>query len=520
MNAVSRRRPTQPTRSSSEHDALRAALVRNAPEHMFVLDASGAVEFMSCTELPEPIEQLFAQADVSGHGAALQLAIERVARTGASETIEVNAALPDGSEQWFCAFMKRESDLGAEPRVLLFLSDITERKQANEALHRTVRELEESKRQMLQAQKMESIGRLAGGVAHDFNNLLTAIISFARFVMDDLAPGDPRRSDLAEVLKAADSASKLTNQLLAFSRKRPVEPVLIDFGPSVMRIGKVLQRTLEESIHLCIVEGPSSLNVMFDPGQLDQLVMNMAVNARDAMPEGGTITIEVGRTRVQGHRELSDGDYATLTVADTGTGMDEEVMAQIFEPFFSTKGDRGTGLGLATCYGIVKQANGHIEAASNPGKGATFTVLLPLAESSQKANRVGTQQPPTSPKQVRGLAIVVEDQPPIRRTMMRSLENVGMNVIEACTAEEALAVIEALDARIDLLVTDVVLPGLSGIKLADALRARQPDLRVLVCSGYMGNEQDPGILLDERTAFLAKPFTGTELAQKATSLFG
>ena len=513
-------RARKPARAELAQHAYLAALLQNAPEYMFVLDPQGAIEFANRSDVPGPVEQLLGVAASSHIGCdpeALNQAIARVVETGTPETLEVQVLPASGSEQWYCAFMKRADDLGPEPKVLLFLSEITARQQANETLRRTVRELEESKRQMLQAQKMESIGRLAGGVAHDFNNLLTAIISFSRFVMDDLAPGDPRRSDLVEVLKAADSASKLTSQLLAFSRKRPIEPALIDLNASVMRITKVLQRTLEEPIALCMVESPKPINVMFDPGQLDQLVMNLAVNARDAMPDGGTLTLEIGTRVVEKHRELQPGEYAAFTVSDTGTGMTEEVMAQIFEPFFSTKGDKGTGLGLATCYGIVKQAKGHIEAESRPGAGAKFTVLLPIAPSAPAGARVGSYAPQT--KQLAGLAVIVEDQPAIRRTMMRSLQNVGFNVIEACTAEEALAVVQDLDARVDLLVTDVVLPGLSGIKLADALRRRQPDLRVLVCSGYMGHEQDTGIVLNERTAFLAKPFTGNELASKAAGLF-
>ena len=369
---------------------------------------------------------------------------------------------------------------------------------------------------------MESIGRLAGGVAHDFNNLLTAIISFSRFVMDDLAPGDPRRSDLAEVLKAADSAAKLTSQLLAFSRKRPVEPVLLELNGAVLGICRVLQRTLAASMELCFVEAAQPVHVTFDAGQLDQLVMNLAVNARDAMRDGGTLTMHVDVRRISNHRELASGDYAALTVSDTGTGMSEEVMAQIFEPFFTTKGEKGTGLGLATCYGIAKQANGHIEASSKPGHGSKFTVLLPLAPAPSKAPAAmrASLAPQSVPKQqLHGLVVIVEDQPSIRRIMQRNLENTGLNVVSAGTAEEALTLVEELDARVDLLVTDVVLPGMSGVKLADALRQRLPDLRVLLCSGFMGNDQDPGITIDARTEFLPKPFTGEDLARKATALF-
>jgi signal transduction histidine kinase/CheY-like chemotaxis protein len=520
MNIVTRGRDMKAAKTADAQSAFHEALAHNAPQYMFVLDELGAIQFANRADVPVPVESLVgsgAWLTIGAEPEAMRDAIGRVAASGTAETLEVRVAHAD-SARWYCAVLKRADNLAGGVKVLLFLSDITEGQQAHEALRKTVRELEESRRQTAQAQKMESIGRLAGGVAHDFNNLLTAIISFSRFVMDDLAPGDPRRSDLVEVLKAADSAAKLTSQLLAFSRKRAVEPVLMDLNTSVTRLSKVLRRTLEESIGLTVVESPMPVHVMFDPGQLDQLLMNIAVNARDAMSDGGKLTLEIGTLRIDNHRELPAGEYAALSISDTGSGMSDEVLAQIFEPFFSTKGDKGTGLGLATCYGIVKQAQGHIDVESRIGVGSRFIVLLPLAAAVADAVVAG-KMVSAPPRQLSGLAVVVEDQAAIRRTMMRSLQNVGFNVIEACTAEEALAIVQDLDARVDLLVTDVVLPGLSGIKLADMLRSRQPDLRVLVCSGYMGHEQDSGVVLNERTAFLAKPFTGHELISKATSLF-
>jgi two-component system cell cycle sensor histidine kinase/response regulator CckA len=498
------------------------ALVQHSPDYVWVLDPTGLVEFVNRVEPPLVEKQVLgthAALYVGTDPDAVRQAIARVIASGKEEMHEFAARRADGGERWYCARMKRYAEGDGEAKVLLFISDITERQQAEQSLRKTVRELEESRRQVQQAQKMESIGRLAGGVAHDFNNLLTAIISFSRFVMDDLAPGDPRRADLAEVLKAADSAAKLTSQLLAFSRKRPVEPALLDLNASVVRISRVLQRTLEESIDLRIVESREAIPVMFDPGQLDQLVMNLAINARDAMSEGGALTLEITQRTIAGHAELADGKYAAFSVADTGSGMSEEVMSQIFEPFFTTKGEKGTGLGLATCYGIVKQGGGHIDVESRPQHGSRFTVLLPLAQASldQPARQVLSEPPPQKRS---GLALVVEDQPAIRRTMTRSLEEVGFNVIEARSAEEALTMVGDLAARLDLLVTDVVLPGMSGIKLTDRLRSEQPGLRVLVCSGYMGHEQDTGIVLNDKTAFLAKPFTGPQLASKASGLFG
>jgi PAS domain S-box-containing protein len=498
------------------------ALLQHAPDYVLVLDPDGIIEFTNRADPPLVQKQVLgtqAALFVGPDPDAVRRSIARVIASGKEEKHEFLALDADAAERWHCARMKRYVDEEGETKVLLFISDITERHQAEQALRKTVRELEESRRQVQQGQKMESIGRLAGGVAHDFNNLLTAIISFSRFVMDDLAPGDPRRLDLAEVLKAADSAAKLTSQLLAFSRKRPVEPALLELNASVVRISRVLERTLEESIELRIIQSAEPIAVMFDPGQLDQLVMNLAVNARDAMPDGGPLTLEIKRRIVVDHSELADGTYAAFSVADAGTGMTDAVMSQIFEPFFTTKGEKGTGLGLATCYGIVKQGRGHIDVESRLQHGSTFTVLLPLAEPSgdQPAQERRSDPPPARRS---GLALVVEDQPAIRRTMTRSLEGVGLNVIEARSAEEALTMVGDLAARLDLLVTDVVLPGLSGIKLAEQLRSAQPGLRVLVCSGYMGHEQDTGIVLNDTTAFLAKPFTGPQLASKASGLFG
>ena len=390
---------------------------------------------------------------------------------------------------------------------------------ARKRLAETSSQLEESRRQMEQAQKMESIGRLAGGVAHDFNNLLTSIISFSRFVMDDLVPGDPRRADLSEVLKAADSASRLTSQLLAFSRQRPVDPVPVELNEALTNIHGVLRRTVGEHVELVLVPSERRQTVSFDPGQLDQVIMNLAVNARDAMPEGGTLTLTAETMFVKEHPELPPGRYARLRVSDNGSGMPPDVMAQIFEPFYSTKGERGTGLGLSTVYGIVKQAKGHIEVESTPGAGTTFTIQLPLVRTVRRRRTTSRMSAPQK-MPPGGVALVVEDQPAILRTMNRSLGAAGFTVLEAHSAEEALALVDDLDAKVDLLVTDVVLPGLSGVKLAGRLRDGQPGLRVLVCSGYMGQDGTDSIPTNDGiTAFLPKPFTGPQLLSKVGRLF-
>jgi signal transduction histidine kinase len=407
-------------------------------------------------------------------------------------------------------------------RAVIFLTDVTEREAAQHELARTAIQLEASRRAADHAQKFESLGRLAGGVAHDFNNLLTSIISFSRFVMDDLAPNDPRRADLVEVLRAADSASKLTSQLLAFSRKRPVEPRCIDLNAAVASLGQLLGRVVGERIRLEINANVPNANVLIDPGQLDQMLMNLAVNAKDAMPDGGALTLAVEKRTVQGHSLLPSGEYVALCVRDTGVGMDAEVRRQVFEPFFTTKGEQGTGLGLATCYGIARQAGGSIEVESEPGRGACFTVVLKRVEQEQsKVVEDSSAAPMPRHSLVQGLALVVEDQAAIRRTMARSLKELGLQVLEAASAEEALSLVEDLNAQIDLLVTDVVLPGVTGVKLAERLRARCPKLRVVVSSGYLGieSESSAAVVQAPDTTFLPKPFTGRQLMTVVGSMY-
>jgi signal transduction histidine kinase/CheY-like chemotaxis protein len=483
------------------------ALVSNTPEYMCVLTPSGSVLFSS-----HPSVEVF----IGTEQTVVRDAIDRVGRTGEEEE-QAFQAPHEGRARFYHARVKRAA-IREVPHVLLFIRDMTQQHEAEATLKATVRELEESRRQMIQAQKMQSIGRLAGGVAHDFNNLLTAIISFTRFVMDDLGTNDPRRADLAEVLKAADSAAKLTRQLLAFSRNQATEPVLTELNSAISRFGGVLRRTLEESIHLRVVEAGVPVHAMCDPGQLDQLIMNLAVNARDAMPQGGALSIEVGRRTVEHHSQLVPGEYAMLCVSDTGCGMTPDVLSSIFEPFFTTKGEFGTGLGLATCYGITKQARGHIDVESHPGLGSRFTILLPLVQQAPlqtSAPPVLVASRPTSDS----VALVVEDQVSIRRSMMRSLQKAGFNVIDARSAEEALALLNEQKTRVDLLVTDIVLPGIDGIRLAQRLRAEQPELRVLICSGYAGTAACEDIEGQPYTSFLPKPFTGSDLISRATALF-
>ncbi|MCG8425179.1 MAG: response regulator [Proteobacteria bacterium] len=461
-------------------------------------------------------------------------------------------------KRWFVARATRFRDAGQSYAVIAH-EDITELRLADLALRDAQSKLEESREQLVEAQKMEAIGRLAGGVAHDFNNLLTSMISFTRFVYDDLAAGDPRREDLAEVLRATESASQLTHQLLSFARRHPFEPRRIEVNESLTNIDRVLRRTLGETIELVLVRSTRPLHVMCDPGRFDQLIINLAVNARDAMPGGGTLTVEVGRMPQPGmrsgvHTERSDraadhsmgpepssmgrdragaGEYARITVGDSGVGIAPQDLPHIFEPFFSTKGEQGTGLGLATCYGIVKQAGGDIRVRSEVGLGTRFEVMMPIAtESADSADSAGLApagsiartsraEAPLLSLLARGqTALIVEDQPAILRTVSRILARVGFTVIEARTAEEALSLAEEIGTDLALLATDVVLPGLSGVELSQRLRKRLPRLRVLLTSGYMRDELTPSMRTDPAMAFLPKPFSPAELLSQVRQLLG
>jgi signal transduction histidine kinase/ActR/RegA family two-component response regulator len=496
-----------------------AEIVAQTPDYVFVVNHEGIIELVNRVDAPSSPDDVLGSG-IWQHIDVRQDEAERmILRVLSGRAVEERTFSAPGlrGERFFNARM-RALDTPSGPRAVIFLSDVTERHLAQQELARTVRQLEESRRATDHAQRFESLGRLAGGVAHDFNNLLTSIISFSRFVMDDLAPGDPRRADLTEVLRAADNATKLTSQLLAFSRKRPIEPRCIDLHAAMTSLGQLLHRVVGERIRVVIDTSQPGVNVMVDPGQLDQLLMNLSVNAKDAMPDGGTLTLALRRETVLRHDVLAPGEYAALSVRDSGVGMTEAVRRQVFEPFFTTKGEHGTGLGLSTCYGIISQAKGHVDVQSEPGRGACFTVYLPLAPAASKPVDGAAASP--RPAAVQGLALVVEDQPAIKRTMARSLKELGLKVLEAGSAEEALALVEQLDAQIDLLVTDVVLPGITGMKLAEQLRRRHPKLRVVVSSGYLGAESENPSMQAPNTMFVAKPFTGRQLMSAVSSLYG
>lgn len=376
-------------------------------------------------------------------------------------------------------------------------------------------EQEELQQQLFHAQKMEAIGRLAGGVAHDFNNLLTVILSFGRLLMDELADSDPRAEDLREILRAADSASQLTNQLLAFSRRQVVEPRIIDPTEALTQLEKMVRRTLSEEVALVTRYEAGPRYVKIDPGQLDQVVLNLVVNARDAMPRGGTLRIGLRDVDLPGDEQLPAGRYVELSVADTGVGMSAEVRERVFEPFFTTKGTRGTGLGLSTCFGIVRQAGGDLRVDSQPGRGTLMRVLLPALDRDSAAFPRDDDEVPIGGS---GHVLIAEDQPAILRVLARVLRNAGYRVTTAAHAEEAFDVV-ARGERIDLLLTDIALPGMSGLALVRQVRAERPRLPVLIMTGYSQLEEghpDTGLL--ESLPVLMKPFTPSQLLTRIYEL--
>ncbi|HKP55541.1 MAG TPA: response regulator [Polyangiales bacterium] len=434
----------------------------------------------------------------------------RTHAAGSSEATLHEFSCDKPTPRWFRARVLRFKDSLAT-YIMVAHEDVTQQRLTHGALTDTAEKLQESRAQMMHAQKLESIGRLVGGVAHDFNNMLTSIICFTRFVVDEMASEDPRRADLVEVLRAADSAARLTNQLLTFSRRRPVQPVVIDLNASLLSIGRVLRRTLGETIELVILPMDEGAHVLCDPGQFDQLVFNLAIYARDAMlPRGGTVSFKLGSVQ-DAHSEQIE-----LLVSDNGPGMTPEAVAAAFEPFSSTPASSSGGLSLATCAGIVQQAAGSIALQSEPGRGSHFRILLPRVAGVQRNDALrpsGAALPGLS-----GTALVVEDQPAILRTMARALKAAGLHVLEANSGEDAVAMLRGCERVPELLVTDMMLPGMSGVHLVEQLRTQSPELRVVFVSGYAGDDPNPGVRVDDKTAFVAKPFTGRQLVSRASAL--
>jgi len=400
-------------------------------------------------------------------------------------------------------------------RTLRELDERLERKRAEDALRM-------SEKQLRQAQKMEAVGRLAGGLAHDFNNLLTVIMGHSQVLLDELSVGSPIRAKIEEMQKAGERAANLIRQLMAFSRKQPMEPNVLPLNSVIGNVEGMLRRLIGEDIQLVIRPDPHNGHVKADPGQLEQVLMNLVVNARDAMPNGGLLAIEtsqveLARTPMHHLHPLPLGHYVKLTVTDTGCGMNTDVLGHLFEPFFTTKeAHKGTGLGLSTVFGIVTTCGGGIDVWSQVGHGTTFDLYFPRA--TPQATATSTDSPQAQPRQGSETILLVEDDNGVRDLVRRELLKTGYQVIEAKNGVEACLTATQQNYHVDLLLTDVVMPGMNGRELAEHLAVIKPNLRVLFMSGYLDDISVNSGMDPHRTTFLQKPFTPDLLLRTVRAL--
>jgi PAS domain S-box-containing protein len=503
--ALARERAAHRRVESSE--ALLRALTDAIPDPVFLKDRDSRWLFASPSTLRvlgKSAEQVIGHTDREIYAdqavaEALIATDRRILESGVAEVVEERIQTPSGYRVYLSTKAPYRDLDGRIVGVIGNARDITQRKRGEEELRERL-SLEE---QVRQAQKLESVGRLAGGVAHDFNNLLTVVLGCAEALRSDAARGVPATlEDVEEIRAAGERARDLTRQLLAVARRQVIAPVPLDLNDVLRASEKLLRRVLGEDVELVVDLAPGLWWIRADPGQLEQVVLNLAVNARDAMPRGGTLVL---RTRNGARAGAAADDGVCLSVRDSGTGMEPEVRAHLFEPFFTTKPDgKGTGLGLATVYGIVSQADGQVRVESEPGRGTTFelwfprTLDPPVAVSPLPAARAapGTER-----------VLVVEDDAPVREVTVRALRASGYHVLVAGSGREALALAAAALDGLDLVVTDVVMPGLDGRTMADELRRRRPGLRVLYVSGYTEDAVIARGVLSSGMAFLAKPFT-------------
>jgi PAS domain S-box-containing protein len=504
-------------RAVEKHDAadrLLSTVLESAPAGFALFDRDGRYQrinhkLASIDEMPieehigRTVREVFPQrADF------VESTIEQVIATAAPVTeIEiVDPRGPTATRRTYLAsfYPVHTNGSGTVNGVGMMVIETTDRKQLEQ--------------QLLQAQKMEAVGRLAGGVAHDFNNLLTVISSYADLLLDDFEPDDYRRADLEEIRGATVRASGLTRQLLAFSRKQVLQPVPLSLNSVVEGIDKMLARLIGEDINLTTVLASNLGTVNADPGQIEQVIMNLVVNSRDAMPNGGRITIETANVELSSEdvgRRLSvaPGPHVMLAVTDTGHGMGSDVLPHLFEPFFTTKGTgQGTGLGLSTVFGIVRQSGGDVWVYSEVGQGTTFKIYLPL--TNPVSLRVSTPKAAGPTERGTETILVAEDDDALRALILRVLTGNGYSVLEARNGRAALELCTTHKGRIDLVLSDVIMPELGGRALVERLDRSQPDARVIFMSGYTDDDVFRRALIDHQTDFLQKPFTPDMLLRR------
>jgi PAS domain S-box-containing protein len=493
-------------------------LIENSTDAVTITDGEGKVVFTSASVKqvlgysPEELEKrtafdLLHEDDV---GRARTHRATAIARPGVPVTTTLRARHRDGS--WRCievVTMNRLDD-PALRGVITNFRDVTERTRAEETLRRM-------EAQLLQTQKMEAIGKLAGGVAHDFNNLLSVILGISALLLEQLEPDHPMRPDMAEIKQSGERAARLTRQLLAFSRRQMLDPRVLDLNDVIASIDRMLLRVIGEDIQLELVTGRELGRVRVDPGQMEQVIMNLVVNARDAMPHGGKLTVQTANVELdesfaREHIGVTPGPHVMLAIADTGIGMDGETQARIFEPFFTTKGTgKGTGLGLSTVFGIVKQSGGTIWLESVPNRGTIFRIYFPATAEGPQPPRPTSVVPASRGNET---ILLVEDDATVRAVVRAILSSRGYDVIDTEDAAQALTACRAAVKPIHLLLTDVVMPRMSGRELASRVAETRPAIKVLFMSGYTEDAIVHHGVVDEGIAFLQKPITPAALTQK------
>jgi two-component system cell cycle sensor histidine kinase/response regulator CckA len=502
-------------------EELYRLIAENTSDLICMLDANGDHVYVSPSYrevLGYRPEELLGRSCFSLiHPDDLSLMKERFTRSlagGTPERVELRFRHKDGNwrvfetvENWVRAGQDKPQ------QAILVSRDLTERKLAQEALRN-------SEEQLRQAQKLEAVGQLAGGVAHDFNNILTVISGYSDILIKKTAEDDPNRSKIEEIKLAAQRASSLTSQLLAFSRKQVLQPRLFNLNTLVADMGNMLRRLIGEDVELASALTDEAAQINADPGQIEQVLMNLVVNARDAMPNGGKITVEttiveIDRGYADGHVALQPGQYVMLAVSDNGSGIDAETRKHIFEPFYTTKEQgKGTGLGLSTVYGIVKQSGGNIWVYSEPGQGTVFKIYLPSVGQERRASRSDSDADSPGARGGTETILLVEDETQIRQMAFEFLSEHGYNLLVASDGVEALEILKQEPAAVALILTDVVMPQMNGRELAEQVAAARPETKVLYMSGYTNDAIVRHGVLDSGTWFIQKPFSPDALARK------